>query len=102
MEKAGWHLKPAVVGDLIREVEEDDDDAARNLAERELENRVRGRLLNANLKDVGDRFLSAASTSPQTHRRSLTTPCVLQVLFLNLPYASCIDGARLLDGSPPL
>jgi hypothetical protein len=79
VEKAGWHLKPTVVGDLIREIEEEDEDAGR-VSERELETRVRGALLDTDLSYAGARYLDAALKSPQ-QLRNLSTPCVLQVLL---------------------
>ena len=78
LEKGGWHVKPAIVGDIVRDIEDEDEGAAR-VSERELEARVRRELLDSDLSYAGARFLDAVLKSSQ---RNLPTPCVLQVLFL--------------------
>ena len=87
LEKAGWHLKPAIVGSLVREVEEEEGEG---VSERELAKRVRAALLDTDLSYAGARHLDATTKSSQAHLRTLATPCVLQVPFYVVGYHSCI------------
>lgn len=91
LEKAGWHLKPSTVGNVIGDIEEEDEDAAR-MSEREFERRVRAELLDTDLSTTGARYLPDAQSL--LNLRTLQTPCVLQVLLLTLCSNSrCFDFA---------
>lgn len=75
LEKAGWHLKPSAIADLLQDIREDEETARMN--ERDLEKRLRSDLLDTDLCAIGARYLPDAQAL--LHLHTLQTPCILQV-----------------------